>query len=399
MTRPTLSMIGLAVAAALSAQAQAQQADTASNTLDTVIVTGTRASGRTVLESTVPVDVLTAEDIRKAGVVNGELWQRAAGAAAVLQLPASIQLWRRRPYPRRAAARALARSSAGAGQRQAPPHLVTGQYRQQDRQGHHAGGFQFHPDQRDQAHRSAARRCRRAVRLGCGCRRHQRHPGRQPRERRTGSKLRRLQHRCRADQSPHHRWPDQLRQRQGRHAAGRRRRLLQGGPGTEESRSHQPRRLRPDSAVRRADPGQSGAQGAAQLRARRWGHQGPECLAQYQKFRSAPAASSTRSAPTTSAIPKVPITSVTQTAAPTGARSTPTATARFPKAKNRDLQIVAGARGQWGQLGLRCQPQLWPQRLHLPAAQFAQCIARPRQHHALQDRRFRLRAKPWAISI
>ncbi|RBD04001.1 TonB-dependent receptor, partial [Xanthomonas oryzae pv. oryzae] len=73
MTRPTLSMIGLAVAAALSAQAQAQQADTASNTLDTVIVTGTRASGRTVLESTVPVDVLTAEDIRKAGVVNGEL--------------------------------------------------------------------------------------------------------------------------------------------------------------------------------------------------------------------------------------------------------------------------------------------------------------------------------------
>ncbi|KGT84193.1 hypothetical protein OC00_09755, partial [Xanthomonas vasicola] len=73
MTRPTLSMIGLAVAAALSANAQAQQADTGPNTLDTVIVTGTRASGRTVLESTVPVDVLTAEDIRKAGVVNGEL--------------------------------------------------------------------------------------------------------------------------------------------------------------------------------------------------------------------------------------------------------------------------------------------------------------------------------------
>ncbi|TGS18738.1 TonB-dependent receptor, partial [Mesorhizobium sp. M1C.F.Ca.ET.187.01.1.1] len=41
--------------------------------LDTVIVTGTRAADRTVLESTSPVDVLTAEDIRKAGVVNGEL--------------------------------------------------------------------------------------------------------------------------------------------------------------------------------------------------------------------------------------------------------------------------------------------------------------------------------------
>ena len=73
MTRPTLSVIGLAVAAVLSANAQAQQAAPGATTLDTVIVTGTRASDRTVLESTVPVDVLTAEDIRKAGVVNGEL--------------------------------------------------------------------------------------------------------------------------------------------------------------------------------------------------------------------------------------------------------------------------------------------------------------------------------------
>lgn len=73
MTRPTLSVIGMAIAAVLSANAQAQQADAGATTLDTVIVTGTRASDRTVLESTVPVDVLTAEDIRKAGVVNGEL--------------------------------------------------------------------------------------------------------------------------------------------------------------------------------------------------------------------------------------------------------------------------------------------------------------------------------------
>ncbi|NEL79944.1 MAG: TonB-dependent receptor plug domain-containing protein, partial [Xanthomonas perforans] len=65
--------MGLAVAAVLSANAQAQQAAPGATTLDTVIVTGTRASDRTVLESTVPVDVLTAEDIRKAGVVNGEL--------------------------------------------------------------------------------------------------------------------------------------------------------------------------------------------------------------------------------------------------------------------------------------------------------------------------------------
>ncbi|WP_045738876.1 TonB-dependent receptor [Xanthomonas sp. MUS 060] len=65
--------LSLAIALALSAPALAQQADPAATNLDTVIVTGTRASGRTVLESTAPVDVLSAEDIRRAGVVNGEL--------------------------------------------------------------------------------------------------------------------------------------------------------------------------------------------------------------------------------------------------------------------------------------------------------------------------------------
>ncbi|GHH49525.1 TonB-dependent receptor plug domain-containing protein [[Pseudomonas] boreopolis] len=71
MSRPIPTLLGLAVALALSAPVHAQQSDAA--TLDTVIVTGTRASGRTVLESTAPVDVLSAEDLRKAGIVNGEL--------------------------------------------------------------------------------------------------------------------------------------------------------------------------------------------------------------------------------------------------------------------------------------------------------------------------------------
>ncbi|KAF1014528.1 MAG: Colicin I receptor [Stenotrophomonas maltophilia] len=69
------SPLGFAIALALSptlALAQGAAKHDATN-LDTVIVTGTRASNRTVLESTSPVDVLTAEDIRKAGVVNGEL--------------------------------------------------------------------------------------------------------------------------------------------------------------------------------------------------------------------------------------------------------------------------------------------------------------------------------------
>ena len=72
MSLPVAAPLGLAIILALSAPAYAQTAESATN-LDTVIVTGTRASNRTVLESTSPVDGLTAEDIRKAGVVNGEL--------------------------------------------------------------------------------------------------------------------------------------------------------------------------------------------------------------------------------------------------------------------------------------------------------------------------------------
>ncbi|MDY4283232.1 TonB-dependent receptor [Xanthomonas sp. LF06-19] len=74
MSSPFVRPLSLAIALALAAPAFAQDATPATTTnLDTVIVTGTRASGRTLLESTAPVDVLSAEDIRKAGVVNGEL--------------------------------------------------------------------------------------------------------------------------------------------------------------------------------------------------------------------------------------------------------------------------------------------------------------------------------------
>ncbi|MEO7431376.1 MAG: TonB-dependent receptor plug domain-containing protein, partial [Dokdonella sp.] len=51
-------------------------------TLGQIIVTGTRAKDRTVLDSAVPVDVLTAADLRSAGAVNGEL-----GAALATLLP------------------------------------------------------------------------------------------------------------------------------------------------------------------------------------------------------------------------------------------------------------------------------------------------------------------------
>ena len=61
MTRKT-SLIAAAVAVALGGSpfvAAAQQAGTAANTLDTVIVTGTRVADRTVAESQSPIDIIT----------------------------------------------------------------------------------------------------------------------------------------------------------------------------------------------------------------------------------------------------------------------------------------------------------------------------------------------------
>ena len=73
MRRITLAA---AIAAAFSLPAFADDAST--STLDQVIVTGTRAKDRTVLDSPVPVDVLTADDLRAAGAINGELGQALA---------------------------------------------------------------------------------------------------------------------------------------------------------------------------------------------------------------------------------------------------------------------------------------------------------------------------------
>jgi iron complex outermembrane receptor protein len=67
--------LGLAVAP-LHAQQTAN--DQQAKTLEQVVVTGVRASGRTALESPVPIDVLTQQDLRAAGAVNGELGQALA---------------------------------------------------------------------------------------------------------------------------------------------------------------------------------------------------------------------------------------------------------------------------------------------------------------------------------
>lgn len=71
--------LSFALALALPASALAQQAEpTQASTLEQVVVTGTHAKDRTVLDSPVPVDVLTPEDLRSAGAVNGELGQALA---------------------------------------------------------------------------------------------------------------------------------------------------------------------------------------------------------------------------------------------------------------------------------------------------------------------------------
>lgn len=73
--RAALILAGLS-----SIPAYAQQASNSepTKTLEQVVVTGVRASNRTALESPVPIDVLTQDDLRAAGAVNGELGQALA---------------------------------------------------------------------------------------------------------------------------------------------------------------------------------------------------------------------------------------------------------------------------------------------------------------------------------
>ena len=78
-----ICLLGLSFAAADGAEtAFAQTAATgeteAETDAETIIVTGTRGRGRTLLESPVPVDVLPAEDLRSSGAVSDELGQALA---------------------------------------------------------------------------------------------------------------------------------------------------------------------------------------------------------------------------------------------------------------------------------------------------------------------------------
>src|SRR5471032_1818368 len=70
------SLLAVAVVTAITQlPARAEEISADDTRLGTVLVTGTRGTARTVLDSPVPVDVLTAEDLKSAGASGGELGQ------------------------------------------------------------------------------------------------------------------------------------------------------------------------------------------------------------------------------------------------------------------------------------------------------------------------------------
>ncbi|GAE56020.1 hypothetical protein XPR_2655, partial [Xanthomonas arboricola pv. pruni MAFF 301420] len=88
MNYPLSTLATAVVAALLASPAFAQTATPTSapaNTLDTVIVTGTRVSDRTVAESQSPIDIISAESLQATGT--SELATALARALPSLNFP------------------------------------------------------------------------------------------------------------------------------------------------------------------------------------------------------------------------------------------------------------------------------------------------------------------------
>ncbi|GAA0900070.1 TonB-dependent receptor [Rothia nasimurium] len=85
--RHTRLFFALALALPASSVVAQQAEPIHASTLEQVVVTGTHAKDRTVLDSPVPVDVLTPEDLRSAGAVNGELGQALANLLPSFNFP------------------------------------------------------------------------------------------------------------------------------------------------------------------------------------------------------------------------------------------------------------------------------------------------------------------------
>lgn len=81
--RPLLAATVFSSAAALAAPATPSDA----GALQEIIVTGSRIKGRTVLDSPVPVDVLSADDLRLTGALSGELGQALQALSPSFNFP------------------------------------------------------------------------------------------------------------------------------------------------------------------------------------------------------------------------------------------------------------------------------------------------------------------------
>ncbi|MBP6798773.1 MAG: TonB-dependent receptor, partial [Luteimonas sp.] len=85
MLRHPLTVALVAALAAPTAFAQSAEAPVSTGTLDTIIVTGTRVSDRTVAESQSPIDIITPEVLQATGTT--ELATALARALPSLNFP------------------------------------------------------------------------------------------------------------------------------------------------------------------------------------------------------------------------------------------------------------------------------------------------------------------------
>ncbi len=156
-------------------------------TLDTVVVTGSRLSGRTVKTSEAPIDIITGEEIERASKT--DLLEALQVLVPSLTLPSQPSNGLGFPRgPRRLPAWSQSRPHAGAGQRQAAPR-----HRQRGR-GWFGSGATGGPGPDscvgDRAGGGAARRCIRHLRLRRDRRRRQHHHPQGRRGRRRGAPCR-----------------------------------------------------------------------------------------------------------------------------------------------------------------------------------------------------------------
>jgi iron complex outermembrane receptor protein len=83
----SIGLLGASIGPDARAATDATAAAGSGDKLDEIIVTGTRVKGRTVLDSPVPVDVLSAHDLARTGAVAGELGQALQSLAPSFNFP------------------------------------------------------------------------------------------------------------------------------------------------------------------------------------------------------------------------------------------------------------------------------------------------------------------------